>query len=52
MSPEQRLRGNHLEEEFGGETERYMEKDGGEGVKPVWLEELGKAAQVARKREK
>ena len=23
------------------EIERYMEKDGGEGAKPVWLEELG-----------
>ena len=23
------------------ESERYTEKDGGKGAKPVWLEELG-----------
>ena len=34
----------------GRKTERYMEKDGGEGAKPVWLEELREVAQVARKR--
>ena len=28
----------------------YEEKEGREGAKPVWLEELGESAQVARKR--
>ena len=44
MTTEQHLRGNHLKEESEGDRKMV------ERAKLVWLEELGEAAQVARKR--